>query len=65
MAAHFDNGAFVHDEDDLGFADGGEAVGYDEAGAVLHEAVHGFLDQVLGTGIDVGGRLVEDHDRWI
>ena len=65
MAASFGDASAFEDEDLVGVADGGEAMGYDEAGAVFHEAVEGFLDEALGGGIHAGCGFVEDEDGWI
>lgn len=51
VAALFDNVALAHHQNQISVTDGGKAVGNDEAGATLHQAVHGFLDEDLGTGV--------------
>ena len=61
MAALLDDMAILHDEDHVGLFDGGEAVGYDEGGAPLHESCEGILDLEFSTGIDGGGSLVQDQ----
>ena len=62
MGAAFDDGATVHDDDFVGVADGGEAVGDDDAGAALHELVEGLLDDVFALGVEGTGGFVEDED---
>lgn len=62
VAASFGDAAMFEDEDLICVADGGEAVGDDEAGAVGEEAVEGFLNEFFGGGIDAGGGFVEDED---
>ncbi len=62
MGALLDDLAVLHDQDDVGAADGREPVGDDEAGAVGPQPVHGFLDLDLGAGVDGAGGLVEDED---
>src|SRR5258708_40292598 len=62
VGAFFDDFAVVDDEDLVGVADGGEAVGDDEGGAALHEAQQGFLDVGFGAGVDAAGGLIEDED---
>ena len=62
MAAAFGDASAFEDEDLVGVADGGEAVGYDEAGAVFHEAVERFLDKTLGGRVHAGCGFVEDED---
>ena len=39
-----DDIAVLHDENDIGFADGGEAVGDNETGSALHQTGKGFLN---------------------
>ena len=65
MAAAFGDAAAFEDEDLVGVADGGEAVGDDEARAVFHQMVEGFLDETLGGGVNTGGGFVEDEDRRV
>lgn len=60
MGTLFNDGAFVEDNDLVGFADGGEAVCDDEDGAVGGEVVEGFLNEAFGNGIDAGGGLIEN-----
>ncbi len=65
VGAGFDDAAAFEDDDFVGFADGGEAVGDDEDGAVLHEVFEGGLDLALGDGVDGGGGFVEDDHGWV
>lgn len=65
MGALLDDVTVVEDDDLVGIADGTEAVGNDEGGASLHDGVHTSLYQLFGTGVDTGGRLVEDQDGGI
>ena len=44
--------AFVHDNDMVGVAYGGESVGDDNACAALHEAVEGLLHSALAFGVE-------------
>ena len=37
----------------------------DEYGTAKHEPVHTLLYNGFGTGIDGGGGLIENHDRWV
>ena len=62
VGAALDDGAVVHNDDFVGVADGGEAVGDDDAGAPQHELVEGLLDGVLALGVEGAGGLVEDED---
>ena len=52
-------------EDDVGAPDGRQAVGDDEARAVLHELGHGLLDEHLGARVDRARGLVEDEDLGV
>ena len=36
-----------------------------ERGTSVHEGVHALLDDLLGAGVDGGGRLVQDHGRGV
>ena len=62
VAAALDDAAAVHDEDLVGVADGREAVGDDEAGALRHEPVERLLDEPLGLRVHARGGFVEDED---
>ena len=65
VAAAFGDAATFEDENLVGVADGREAVGYDEACAVFHEAVECLLDEALGGGVHAGCGFVEDEDGRI
>ncbi len=52
-----------HYKNDVRLADGGEAVGDDEARAAAHQARKRLLDAHLRARVDGGGRLVEDQHR--
>ena len=55
----------VQYEDLVGFLDGGKPVGDHDRGRAFQELTDGLLDQGLGRGIDVGGRLVENENRCV
>ena len=61
-AALLDDAAFFEDEDGVHGAEGGEAVGNADDGAIFGEVVDGFLDFGFGLGIERGGGFVEDKD---
>jgi hypothetical protein len=61
----FRDAATLKDEDLVGMAHSGKAMGYDEAGPVFHEVVESLLDEALGGGVHTGGGLVEDKDGRI
>ena len=37
----------------------------DKARAALHQRIHGALNKLLGAGIDVGSRLVQNQCRAV
>ena len=45
-------------------ADGGESVGNDDAGPVLHEFSKCILNEEFGGGVDAGGGFVEDEEEF-
>ena len=63
VVAALDDAAIFQNEDRVGVADGGQAVGNDEDCPALHQAVKTALDELFRSGIDGGGRLVEDEHR--
>ena len=63
MRAAFAEATFVHHQDQVGVADGREAVGDDERGATFEQFFQGLLDRVLGLGIDAAGGFVE-HEHF-
>mmetsp|Transcript_73984 Transcript_73984/g.173688 ORF Transcript_73984/g.173688 Transcript_73984/m.173688 type:complete len:360 (-) Transcript_73984:725-1804(-) len=65
MGALFDNLAPVHHGDDVGVADGAEAMGHDNAGAPDHQAVEGLLHELLALGVQRARRLVEEQDLGV
>src|SRR5262245_11612895 len=62
---HFDDTTVVEHEDACRVADGGEPVGDDECGAVLHHFVKRRQDARFGGGIKRAGRFVENEDGWV
>ena len=65
VVAALDDEAAFDDEDLVGAADGGEAVGDDEGGAADHELVEAGLNHGLGLGIERAGGFVEDEDAGL
>ena len=59
------NFAPFEDNDLIGFADGGEAVGDDNRGAVAHQLGKGILDQRFGFRIHRRGCFVEYQDTRV
>ncbi len=62
MFAVFFELSVFEDEDAVGVADGGEAVGDDDGGAPDDDLFEGALDEGFGLVIDGGGGFVEDQD---
>ena len=62
VVALFDQLAILQHDDPVGAADGGEAVGDDEAGAAFEQGFQRLLNLTFGVRVDVGGGLVEDED---
>src|SRR5262249_6126069 len=65
LRALFHQPALIYDQDLIGTADRGEAVGDQESGPAQHQAIQGIEDYHFGLGIDGRGRLVEDEDRGV
>ncbi len=65
VGAALEDAAFLQDEDEVGVADGGEAVRDDEGGAAGEEALERLLDEELGVRVDAGGGFIEDEDGRI
>jgi len=51
VSSSLDDVALLDDQDLVGAADGGEAVGDDEGGASLHEVAEAALDEGFGLGV--------------
>ena len=60
VVALLDDVPIAHHQNQVGVADGGQAVGNDKAGAALHQGIHGALDQYLGARINRTGCLVQN-----
>ena len=65
MGAALDDAAGFDDEDLIGAADGGEAVGDDEGGAAAHQVRKAFLNEGFGFGVEAGGGFVENQDARV
>src|ERR1700679_3998770 len=65
VIAAFDDAAGFDDQNLVGAAHGGEAVGDDEGGAAAHQVAQTFLDERFGFGIEAGGGFVENQDARI
>src|SRR5437588_1883908 len=62
VRAALDDGTILHQQNQIGAPDGGEAVRDDERGAVGKQIGHRGLNQLLALGVEVAGRLVQDED---
>lgn len=56
---------FMHDADEVGVADGGQPVGYDERRTVAHQVLQSFLHQSLGLRIERRSGFVKNENRRI
>src|SRR5215469_6133164 len=65
VLATFDDSPILYHKDDVGFSDRREAMGDNDRRLALDEPVDGLKDQLLGGGVESGGRLVHDQDRGI
>ena len=65
MRSHIHNPAILQDHDAVRAQDGGEPVGDDNAGPVLHQVFQGLLHDALRFGIQGACGLVQDQERWI
>ena len=65
MVARFYHAAFVEYSNGGRPAHGGEAMGNDEGGAVLREAIQGFLNECFGFDVNRGCGFVEDEDGGV
>ena len=65
MAAVLRHPSVVNDEDLVGVAHGGQAVGDDNDGASGGQAGQGLVDVALGGGVGLGGGLVQDQDGGV
>lgn len=62
MGSRLDNLSSLKEGNGVGVADGGEAMGYDDAGAASFSGVKGLLDDVLRLTVKCAGGLVEEQN---
>ena len=62
VGAALGDAGLVEDQDEIGPAQGGEAMGHHEGGAAFHGDFHGGHDFVFGFRVDGGGGVVKDED---
>lgn len=65
MVSHLDHLSILQDDDAIGFANGGKAVGDHKPGAVLQQFDEGFLNEHLGVAVDICRGLVKNEDLGI
>ena len=65
VGAALDDVSLLDDQDLVGAADGGEAMGDDKGGAALHEEVEAVLDHGFGLGVEGAGGFVENEDARV
>ena len=53
---------FIHQQNQVCTADGGEAMGDHERGSPGQQRSHRCLNELLALGVQVAGGLVEDED---
>ena len=62
MSAPLRNPLVVDDDDLVRVADGGQAVGDGDGGAVLGQLLQALLDVALALVVQGGGGLIQDQD---
>src|SRR5258706_554480 len=65
VTAALDDAPLRQHHDEISVLHRGQAVGDDEHGAMLHEALDRLLHQALRFGVERTRRFVEDEERWI
>ena len=65
MVARFDHTSFVNYSNGGRPAHSGEAMGNDEGGAILREAIKGFLNQCLGFDVHRRCSFIKDEDGGV
>ena len=65
VRAGFHNAAGLHDHNQVGMLDGGQAVCNDQRGAALHEHMQRVFDGLLRRGIQSRRGFVQDEDGRI
>lgn len=65
MRPRFDDASVSDDVDAVGVLDGGESVGNDQGGAILHEFFEGGLNPPFRFGIQGRGGFVQNEDGGI
>src|SRR5262245_25068619 len=62
VRAALDDATVFHEQDEVGAADRGEAMGDHECGSSLEKRGHRILDELLAFRVEVAGGFVEDED---
>ena len=62
MRTAFDDLTAVDDQDQVGCQDGAEAMGDNDAGALSHDALQGFLDELFRFAVQAAGGFIQHQD---
>ena len=65
MVALFYDSAVIHDHNQIGIPDSGQAMRNNDTGAVFHYLLHGGLDRLFCAGVHVGSGFVQNQNLWI
>ena len=65
MTASLDDASLFQDHDTVTVFNSRESVGDDKGGSALHQLIHAVLYNLLSTGIDGAGSLIQDQHRRI
>lgn len=65
VVAFLDYTTLIHDKDEIRITNRRETMGNNEAGSVLHQRIHRFLNQQFSPCIDTARCFIKNKDRWI
>lgn len=65
MIAPLDDASLLQDHDTVTVFNSRESVSDDKGGSALHQLIHAVLYNLLSTGIDGAGSLIQDQHRRI
>ena len=65
MVAALDDATLFQDHDAVTVFDSGQSVGDDKGGSALHQFIHAVLYNLLSTGINGAGSLIQNQYRRI
>ena len=61
MASALHNPTLIHNYDHICIPDCGKAVCNNDAGSILHDKMHGILNSLFCSGIQVGGGFIQNQ----